>query len=202
MQGVVNMEHTDPRIDAYIAKAAEFARPILQHLRTLVHEGCPEVEETLKWGIPHFMHEGMLCFMAGFKNHCAFGFWKRDMLIPDSAEAMGNFGRITALSDLPKDKIVIALVKQAARSNEAGEKRPKRPRRAKKDLPMPVELAKAFRKNPRAKAAFEKFSPSRKREYVEWITEAKTEATRTKRLATAIEWMAEGKPRNWKYMKA
>ncbi|MBC7791092.1 MAG: YdeI/OmpD-associated family protein [Anaerolineae bacterium] len=196
------MGKTDTRVDAYIARSAEFARPILAHLRKLVHAGCPDVEETLKWGVPHFMYKGMLCGMAAFKNHCAFGFWKGAMLLPDNSEAMGNFGRISALSDLPGDKILVALVKKAARSNDAGEKRPQAPRIAKKTPLVPAELAKALSKSPRAKATFESFSPSNKREYIEWIAEAKTDVTRTRRLVTAVEWMAEGKPHNWKYMKA
>ena len=195
------MGKRDPRVDAYIAKSAEFAKPILEHLRTLVHTGCPDVEETLKWGVPHFMHQGMLGGMAAFKHHCAFGFWTGAMLLPSNSEAMGNFGRITALSDLPKDKIMIGLVKKAARSNENGEKRPLAPRKPKKDLPMPAGLLKELKKSSRARATFENFSPSHKRDYVEWITEAKTEETRTRRLRTAIEWLTEGKPRNWKYMK-
>jgi len=195
------MGKKNPRVDAYIAKSAKFARPILKHLRTLVHAACPEVEETLKWSAPHFMYKGVLFGMAGFKNHCAFGFWKGEMLFPDNPQAMRNFARVTSLSDLPRDEIIIALVKEAARSNAAGEKKAAKPRRAKQDLPMPEELSKALKKSPKAMAAFENFSPSHKREYVEWITDAKTDDTRTRRLVTAIEWIAGGKPRNWKYMK-
>jgi len=147
------------------------------------------------------MYKGVLFGMAGFKNHCAFGFWKGEMLFPDNPQAMRNFARITSLSDLPRDEIIIALVKEAARSNAAGEKKAAKPRRAKQDLPMPEELSKALKKSPKAMAAFENFSPSHKREYVEWITDAKTDDTRTRRLVTAIEWIAGGKPRNWKYIK-
>lgn len=195
------MATLDPRVDAYIAKSAPFARPILVHLRDLIHAGCPEVGETIKWGAPAFMYQGMLCGMAGFKSHCAFGFWNRAVDLPRNAEAMGHFGRITALSDLPEDRVIIGYVKKAARLNAQGVKAPPRPKRIKKPIPLPADLRTALKKNARARATFAGFSPSHKREYLEWITEAKTDATRQKRLETAITWMAEGKPRNWKYMK-
>jgi uncharacterized protein YdeI (YjbR/CyaY-like superfamily) len=195
------MGKKDPRVDAYIAKSADFAKPILRHLREIVHQGCPEVEETMKWSFPHFMYKGMLCGLAAFKSHCAFGFWKGKLIVPDKPEAMGQFGRITSLSDLPKDSVLLGYVREAARLNETGEKVPRKPQRPKKDLATPSDLAAALKKNVVARATFEGFSPSHKREYVEWITEAKTEETRKKRLDSAIEWMAEGKPRNWKYMR-
>ena len=195
------MAKKDPRIDAYIAKSAAFAKPILRHLRKLVHEGCPDVEETIKWGSPHFTYHGMLAGMAAFQGHCAFGFWNRALSLPDNAQAMGQFGRITALSDLPADKVIIHYVEEAARLNEAGIKGRPRPRRPKKPLSAPGDLLSALKKNPKARATFDSFSPSHKREYLEWITEAKGEETRKKRLDTAIAWMAEGKPKHWKYMK-
>jgi uncharacterized protein YdeI (YjbR/CyaY-like superfamily) len=195
------MAKTDPRVDAYIARSADFAKPILKHLRKLVHQGCPEVEESIKWGTPHFLFKGMLCGMAAFKGHCAFGFWNRALKVPRSREAMGQFGRITALSDLPAERVIVGYVKEAARLNEAGVKRPPRPKRARKELPVPADLESALGKNSNARAAFENFSPSHKREYVEWITEAKGKETRAKRLETAIAWMAEGKARSWKYRK-
>jgi uncharacterized protein YdeI (YjbR/CyaY-like superfamily) len=196
------MGRKDPRVDAYIAKSAEFARPILRHLRELVHKGCPEVEETMKWSFPHFSYAGLLCGMAAFKSHCAFGFWKSKLILPEKPEAMGQFGRITSLPDLPKDSVMLGYVREAARLNETGEKAERKPREPKKALPTPPDLAAALKKNAKARATFEDFSPSRKREYVEWITEARTEETRKKRLGTAVEWMAEGKPRNWKYMRS
>jgi len=159
------MATRDPRIDAYIARSADFAQPILTHLRTLVHDACPGVEETVKWGHPSFVYNGMLCGMAAFKQHCSFSFWRGALVVKDAAaeEAMGQFGRIAAVSDLPPRKVLAGYVK--------------------------------------ARATFERLSPSGRREYVEWITEAKTTSTRARRLATAVEWMAEGKERNWKYMK-
>jgi uncharacterized protein YdeI (YjbR/CyaY-like superfamily) len=199
------MATTDPRIDAYIAKAGEFARPILTHLREVVHSACPEVEETMKWSHPHFMYKGMLCAMSSFKEHCAFGFWKGSLVLGKKDEetdgAAGQFGRITKLSDLPSKKVLSGHIKEAMRLNDDGVKAPAKAKpKSPKDVVVPDDLAAALKTNKAAHSTFENFSPSHKREYIEWLTEAKTEATRTKRLNTAIEWMAEGKPRNWKYM--
>ena len=195
------MPEFDKRIDAYLEKSRDFARPILEHLRKLVHKACPEVEETVKWGSPHFDYKGSLAGMAAFKEHCAFGFWKQKLLDlkPVEATAMGSFGRIASLKDLPKDKEIVALIHQAMELNEKGIKVPRKPVAKKADVVVPKELEAALAKNKKAQAAFEKFSPSHRREYVEWITEAKTEPTRVKRIATAIEWLSEGKSRNWKY---
>ena len=199
------MGSRDDRVDAYITKSADFARPILTHLREVVHAACPDVEETMKWSFPHFMYKGMLCSMASFKEHCAFGFWKSSLIATkgesDGEPAAGQFGRITKLSDLPSKKILSGYIKEAMKLNDAGVKPPSRSKpKSPKELVVPDDLAGALKKNRQALAAFEKFSPSHKREYIEWITEAKTEATRTRRLETAVQWMAEGKPRNWKYM--
>jgi uncharacterized protein YdeI (YjbR/CyaY-like superfamily) len=195
----------DARIDDYIAKSAEFARPILTHLRDVVHAACPDVEETMKWSFPHFMYKGMLCGMSAFKEHCAFGFWKGSLIVQKGGDeverAMGQFGRITKLSDLPSKKVLSGYIKEAMKLNEAGVKVPVRSKpKTPKELVVPDDLASALRANQQARATFDTFSPSHKREYVEWITEAKTQATRSRRLETAMEWMAEGKPRNWKYM--
>lgn len=190
----------DPRIDAFIAKSAPFARPILKKIRALVHAGCPDVVETIKWGSPHFEHDGMLCGMAAFQSHCAFGFWNRALEIPKKDGAAGQFGCIRSLSDLPADKVLIGYVREAARLNEAGRKvGPER--KARKPLPVPKDLSAALRNKPKAKSHFEAFSPSQKREYSEWILEAKTDATRQRRLETAVEWIGEGKPRMWKYRR-
>jgi uncharacterized protein YdeI (YjbR/CyaY-like superfamily) len=201
------MATRDPRIDQYIAKAAPFAPPILQHLRQLVHSACPEVEETMKWSFPHFMYRGMLCSMSAFKQHCAFGFWKGDLMFKDdpvasgkAASAMGHLGRITGLSDLPPDKVLIGYIKEAVRLNDAGIVRPV-PKRVKvhEPLQIPDDLTAALRKKRAAREAFEKFSYSHRKEYVEWITEAKRDETRQKRLQRAVELIASGKPRYWKY---
>ncbi|GAA0710401.1 YdeI/OmpD-associated family protein [Dokdonella soli] len=200
------MATTDPRIDAYIAKSADFARPILAHLREIVHAACPEVEETLKWSAPHFLYKGMLCGMAAFKQHCVFGFWKGKLIVADDGRdldaAMGQFGRLAKIADLPQRKTLIAYVKKAVALNEASVKSPARVRTAAPRPPaaVPDDLAAALKKNAKARATFEAFSPSGRREYIEWITDAKREATRTQRLATTLEWLAQGKQRNWKYM--
>lgn len=194
----------DKRVDAYIARSADFARPILEHVRDIVHEGCPEVEETIKWGFPNFQYKGMLCNMAAFKEHCTFGFWKASLVLDAadrrSDEAMGQLGRIARISDLPARKKLVAYVKKAKELNDAGVKVAKRAAKSKPALEPPADLLAALKKNKKALATFEKFSPSHKREYIEWIVEAKTDETRQRRLAQAVEWMAEGKPRNWKYM--
>ncbi len=196
------MGKKDPRVDAYIGKSQPFAKPILRYIRKAVHAGCPGVEETLKWSMPHFDYKGVMCGMAAFKRHCGFGFWKARLLegVGDKgAEAMGQFGCIKSIDDLPPEKKLIALVKQAARLNEEGVKAP-RPKTAPKGaLAVPGYFSAALKKNRKAQAAFDALSPSHKREYVEWITEAKQEATRARRMATALAWLAEGKSRNWKY---
>ncbi|HJP56919.1 MAG TPA: YdeI/OmpD-associated family protein [Gemmatimonadales bacterium] len=197
------MDTTDPRIDAYIRKAPEFARPILEHFRSLVHEADPEATETLKWGHPAFMHGGILCGMAAFKAHCAFHFWKGSLIVDlkhgTADEAMGQFGRVTRIADLPSKSVLKGYVKKAVQLNEAGVK-PARPKRAPRPpAAVPDDLAAALRRNQAARKTFEGFSPSQQREYVEWITEARREETRKSRLATTLEWLAEGKQRNWKY---
>jgi uncharacterized protein YdeI (YjbR/CyaY-like superfamily) len=198
------MPTRDKRIDAYIARAAPFARPILTHLRQVVHAACPEVEETLKWGMPTFMHHGILCGMGAFKEHAIFGFWKAALIVEggDSKrnEAMGSFGCLTKLSQLPTKRVLTGYVKKAMRLNEAGIKVPssRKPRAA---LPVPADLRTALARSAKAKTTFAKFSPSQRREYIEWITEAKRAETRARRVVTAVEWLSEGKRRNWKYEK-
>jgi uncharacterized protein YdeI (YjbR/CyaY-like superfamily) len=198
------MAARDPRIDAYIAKSAEFARPILTHLREVVHAACPDVEETMKWSRPHFLYKGLLCGMSAFKEHCAFGFWKGSLIVEDASEAedgMGQFGKITRISDLPPKKALVGYVKKAMELNEAGIQSPARakPKTPKPEAVVPDDLAAALEKNPAARKIFAGFSPSQRREYIEWLTEARTAPTRERRLATAVEWIAEGKTRNWKY---
>jgi uncharacterized protein YdeI (YjbR/CyaY-like superfamily) len=196
----------DKRIDVYIENSAEFARPILQHLRAIVHEACPEVEETIKWGFPHFMYHGMLCSMASFKQHCAFGFWKAkqiDALNKNPETAMGDFGRIVKIKDLPNKTALKRLLKQAMGINSnpeivGTESKPKRT--AKPALLAPEAFLKALAKNKKAKAVFDNFSPSHRREYIEWIVEAKREETVKKRIEASIEMLSEGKPRQWKYI--
>lgn len=192
----------DPRVDAYIAKAQPFARPILAHLRAAVHEACPDVEETIKWGMPSFTYHGILAGMASFKAHVAFGFWKGKLVTGEVAgadEAMWSFGRITSLDDLPPKRKLLALVKKAAKLNEQGETAPRAVKHAKPALRTPADLSAALKAKAKAKAFWATLSPSAKRDYIEWITEAKQPATRAKRLAETVQWLGEGKRRNWKY---
>lgn len=198
----------DPRIDAYIERSAEFAQPILRYLREVVHEACPDVEETMKWSFPHFDYlGGMMCSMASFKQHCAFGFWKGSLIMENGGgkaeQAMGHFGRITSVDDLPPREVLIDYIHQAMRLNETGTKAParKQPQKDRPEAEVPNDLSAALEANEAARATFNGFSPSARREYVEWITDAKSDATRQKRLQQAVEWMAEGKQRHWKYQR-
>ena len=198
----------DPRIDAYIAKSAPFAQPILTHMREVVHAACPDVEETMKWSMPHFDYKGMMCGMAAFKAHCSLGFWKASLipgLKPNSAnggDAMGNLGCIRSLDDLPPKKVLAGYVKEAMRLNDEGITVAKAKKPTKPAAEVPPELAAALAKNRKAKAVFDAFPPSHRREYIDWIVDAKRDETRAKRIAQTVEWVAEGKQRNWKYMKA
>lgn len=194
----------DPRIDAYIAKAAPFAQPILTHLRELVHRLLPDAEETIKWSAPFFTLDGSpLANMAAFKAHAAFGFWRHAQVIgmPDREGAMGSFGKLTDLGDLPRDTELAALIAEAARLIR--DKVPD-PRRAavkpkKPEAEVPVALAAALATNPAAQRTWDGFPPSHRREYCEWVAEAKRDETQSKRVAQTVEWVAEGKDRNWKY---
>ncbi len=197
------MGKKDPRVDAYIERAPPFARPVLKYIRKAVHAGCPDVRETLKWNVPSFEYKGLLCGMAAFKEHVRFGFWKSELLgVPASSEAKGlaQYGLVKSIDDLPSEKALIALVKKGAALNEEGVKAPRPKGTPKPPLATPQAFTTALQKNTRARANFDALSPSHKREYVEWIVEAKQDATRERRIATAVEWIAEGKPRNWKYM--
>jgi uncharacterized protein YdeI (YjbR/CyaY-like superfamily) len=198
------MPTIDPRIDAYIAASPAFAQPILTHLRDVVHAACPEVEETMKWSRPHFQYKGMLCQMSAFKEHCAMGFWKGTLMFPELAEkdSMGHLGRIATLDDLPPKKVIAGYVKQAMQLNDDGVQTPARAAlKTPRPLTVPDYFLAALARNKPARASFEGGSTSFKREYVDWLEEAKTEATRLRRMAQAIEWLAEGKARNWKYQK-
>lgn len=201
------MARKDPRIDAYIAAAEPFARPILKHLRKIIHAGCPEVEETIKWGMPHFDYKGMMCGMAAFKRHCSFGFWRDAVVALDGkgedADGMGQFGRITSIEDLPDEKTLLGYVRKAVEIKDAGVKPRARTKTRAKAVPLavPVDLAAALKRNARARKSWENFSYSNRKEYIEWLTGAKREETREKRLETALEWIGEGKSRNWQYQR-
>lgn len=203
------MGSTDKRIDAYIARSAAFARPVLAHLRRLVHRGCPGAVETIKWGFPHFEHHGILCSMASFRRHCAFGFWKGKLLddptgaLASAGEAMGQLGKITSKRDLPPDAVLVGLIRQAARLNEHGVNAPRAPRTKSAGVPrVPASFRAALRRNPAASGTFDKLSPSHRKEYIEWVSEAKLPETKEKRTATAISWLALGRTRNWKYERS
>jgi uncharacterized protein YdeI (YjbR/CyaY-like superfamily) len=196
----------DPRIDAYIAKQKPFAQPILAHIREVVHAACPDVEETLKWSSPFFAYRGaLMCGMSGFKEHAVFGFWKGSLIDGVSpnrnrgGDAMGNFGKLTSVKDLPSKRELTALIKQAMRLNDEGVTVPRAKKGAKPEGKVPAELAAALKKNKQAAAHFADGSPSFRREYIEWVNEAKRDETKSKRIAQAVEWIAEGKARNWKY---
>lgn len=196
------MATRDPRIDAYIAQAADFARPILIRLRDVVHAACPDVEETLKWSHPSFGYRGLLCGMAAFKAHAAFGFWKHALVVGDAgkpSEAMGDLGRLTSIADLPSKAVLVRWVRRAMTLNERGVTAVKKQSAPRPAIRTPKELTAALAKHPKARATFQAFSPSHRREYVEWIAEAKRPETKERRLATTIEWLADGKSRNWKY---
>jgi uncharacterized protein YdeI (YjbR/CyaY-like superfamily) len=195
------MAKKDPRVDAYIKKAKPFAQPILKHLRKVVHAGCPDVEETIKWQMPFFQRNGIICFMAAFKEHCAFGFWNGKKIFGKENEgAMGHFGRITSIGDLPSAKTLAGYVRKGAELNAAGGKKSRARSQVRRKLYVPPDFKSALRKNAKARKAFENFSYSHKKEYVQWITDAKREETRQRRLKTAIQWLAKGKPQNWRYM--
>jgi len=203
------MAKKEKAVDNYIAKSADFAKPILKHIRELVHKACPDVEEKMKWSFPHFDYKGeMMCSMAAFKQHAVFGFWKaslmKDPVLIENAKsevAMGHLGRLTSLKDLPSDKKILAWIKEAMALTDRGIKLAKPKPIEKKELVVPDHFKKALSKNKKAAATFDKFPPSHKKEYVEWITEAKTEETRNSRMVQAMEWMAEGKSRHWKYAR-
>jgi uncharacterized protein YdeI (YjbR/CyaY-like superfamily) len=195
------MPKKDLRVDRYIRQAQPFARPILRHLRRLVHRACPDVEETIKWNSPFFERNGIICFMASFKEHAVFGFWNsKEIFGSKSKGAMGHFGRLTSIKDLPPARKLAGYVRKAAELNQRGAKKRRPSSRAKQKLTVPPDLKAAFAKNAKARRTFENFSYSHQKEYIEWITSAKREETRKKRLKTALQWLNQGKPHNWRYM--
>ncbi len=191
----------DPRVDAYIDKAQPFARPILTHLRGLVHRACPEAEEAIKWSMPMFLYRGkIIANMAAFKAHASFGTWRRDGvgLGSERGDGMGSLGKLTGLDSLPGDSDIAAMVAEAMALVDAGGSM-RNKREPKAEIAMPDDLAAALDAVPAAARNFAAFPPGARREYLDWIVDAKAAATRTKRIATTVEWSAEGKRRNWKY---
>lgn len=204
----------NPKVDAYIRKSRPYAQPVLIHIRKLVHAACPAVVETIKWSRPFFEHKGViLANMSAFKEHCSFGFWGQEMgaaldkagILRDGA--MGSLGRITCVDDLPAEKKMITLIRQAASAIESGKHvspiaaRNKVVKAPKPPLETPPQFTQALNQNKKARSAFEALSPSCQREYIEWISGAKREETRDQRISTAITWITEGKQRNWKYQR-
>lgn len=199
-----SMSRHDPRVDAYIAGSAEFARPILNKVRELVLAASPRIEETLKWSAPSYTYQGkILCSMAAFKQHASFGFWQHALVLGDGEprDGMGSFGRMTCVQDVPSARKLAPLFRRAMQLIDEGvpSAGARKSRTPKPPPETPPDLAAALKKHAAARKAFEAFAPSHRREYVEWITEAKREETRQKRVAQAIEWLAEGKQRHWKY---
>ena len=202
------MPTKSPQVDAYIENAGDFARPILKKLRRLIHKACPRIEETIKWNVPHFECNGIICGMAAFKKHVGFGYWKSSLLsdphglFKGKAESMCSL-RIESMADIPPDDVMIAYTKEAVKLNEddVKESRPKPVRRSASEIKPPSDLAAALKKSKTAAETWRGFAYSHRKEYVEWIIEAKTDATRARRVATAVEWMSEGKQRNWKYVR-
>ena len=193
----------DERVDAYIERQAEFAKPILSKLRAMVHAACPDCDETLKWSMPSFIYKGsILAGMAAFKAHATFGFWQAKLVVGQTGrerEAMGSFGRLTRVEDLPDDATMAALIRKAMTLVDTGEKAPRPVKHPKPALETPPDLLEALAANEAARATFDDFPPSARRDYLDWLADAKRPETRAKRLAQAVEWMAEGKRRNWKY---
>jgi uncharacterized protein YdeI (YjbR/CyaY-like superfamily) len=203
------MAQFDSKVSDYIAKSEDFAKPVLEHWRQILHETCPGVTEAIKWGIPHFDYKGdFMCIMASHKNHCSFSFHKASLMSDPRLKEAASLkptqrfmGKITSLADLPDDAAFIALVKEAMVVNEKGLKvvapKPDKP----KVLEVPDYFVEKLKINPGAMEIFENKSPSYRKDYIVWIADAKTDATRQKRMEEALEWIAEGKGRFWKYEK-
>lgn len=194
----------DARVDAYIEKSSPFAIPILKKLREMVHAYCPDVVETMKWQFPNFMYKGkILCSMASFKNHCSFGFWLASLMEKRefNREGMGHMGKIYQLEDLPDEKVFQEIIREAMGLIDAGMTIKKTAPAAKSALEIPTEITEVLKHNPAASEHFNRFSPSQRKEYCEWISEAKTTATKIKRIETMLEWVSEGKTRHWKYQR-
>lgn len=202
-EGGYVMATAEPKFDEYIRNSAEFARPVLEQLRRLVHQACPDVVEKMKWSNPSFEHppKQILAGMAAFKKHCTFGFWKDELLRQNAASAktLDRLGRMESMADLPSQAAILKLIKAAAKLNEDGVKLPRKSKAKGPPPAVPADFSAALKKARSAAATFEKFPPSHKREYIEWIAEAKKDETRQRRIAQAVEWIAEGKSRNWKY---
>jgi len=197
------MPTKDKRVDAYIAKSADFAKLILTYLREVVHEGCPECTETMKWSMPAFEYKGIVAMLAAFKRHCAFHLWKASLVVPEKdrveKDSMGVFGRITSVKDLPPRKTLVGYIRKAKQLNDAGVKIDRPKQKKNQTITPPAYMMSAIKKNKKSLATWQGFPYSKKKDYVDWVTEAKTDETRNRRLTTTVEWLSEGKARNWKY---
>lgn len=203
------MSKFNPQFDEYITKSADFAKPIMEYLRQIIHETCPEVEEIIKWGNPHFDYKGdMMCILAGYKHHCSFSLYKAELMsdkkIIESVKAgqkMGYMDKIKSLSDLPAKETLVAYIKEAMVLNENGVKKEKTVSEKPKVIEVPDYFNEVLIANPLVKEIFESKSASFRKDYLVWIIDAKTEATRQKRIEQSLEWIAEGKGRFWQYEK-
>ncbi|MHA4810003.1 YdeI/OmpD-associated family protein [Flavitalea flava] len=208
-QFILTVKHQDPKVDDYISKSADFAKPILQYLRQLIHDTCPEVEEIMKWGIPHFDYNGdMMCILSAYKHHCSFSLFKAELMddpkIKQSVESgkkMGFMDKIKTISDLPTKKVLTGYLKEAMALNEKGLKKPKPVKKESIEIEVPDFFLERLNKDPKAKKLFESKSPSFRKEYAKWLIDAKTDDTREKRVAQSLQWIAEGKGRFWQYEK-
>jgi len=203
------MTKPNPEVDAYIAKSADFAKPILEYLRNLIHDTCPDVEEFIKWGIPHLDYRGdMMCILASSSKHCSFSLYKAELMSDPkllesvkNGQKMGYMDKIKAFSDLPSEETLVAYIKEAMMLNEKGIKKAKPVSDKPKVLEVPDYFAEKLAAHPKAKEIFETKSASFRKDYLVWIIDAKTEATRQKRMDESIEWISEGKGRFWQYQK-
>jgi uncharacterized protein YdeI (YjbR/CyaY-like superfamily) len=202
------MKNASAAVDQYIEKAAPFAQPVLKRIRAAFHKAAPDIVETMKWSTPFFEHKGVVGNMAAFKNHVSWGFWKAKLMndphgILNPMGETGTMGglKVTTVAELPAEKIMLEYIREAIRLNEEDVRIVRAKKAPQGEAEVPDDLAAALKKSPKARKTFDGFPPSHRREYVAWITEAKQPSTREKRLAQTIEWLTEGKPRNWKYMR-
>ncbi|KAF2080744.1 YdeI/OmpD-associated family protein [Flavobacterium sharifuzzamanii] len=204
------MENYNKDVTAYIAKMADFAKPILNHLREVIFSACPEAEENIKWGTPHYSYKGdHLVMMGGFKQHCSFSLYKAELMkdaeIQASVKAGKKFGymdKIKDLSELPSKEKLTAYIKEAMVFNENGTAKPKPVKeKSTAEVVAPKEFVDALKKDTKATEIFESKSPSFRKNYIIWIADAKTDETRNKRISQSLEWIAEGKDRFWQSKK-
>jgi hypothetical protein len=201
------------QVTAYAAAMPAYAQPIFAHLRALIHTTCPDTDEAIKWSIPHFERDGdYLCIFAASPGHASFTFYKQQLMsdprLRDNLNlpAIKRFmGRLTSLSDLPDDATLAAMLQEAADLNARGVRLPDRAPKTPPVIDMPsavaTAVATALAANPAAQAVWDAKSAAWRKDYLVWITAAKTDPTRDARIAEALDWIADGKARFWKYQK-